>query len=123
MPDAHIMVVDDEIAAGEALARNLIELGWRISLCTSGDEAWQLFSRDPADVVITDLHMPGGGEHLVEQLRDYDPLLPIIIVTGRMEAAAKLAESLADDRCAILKKPAALTRLAELITEFLRPPT
>ena len=123
MTDAHIMVVDDEKAAGEVMARNLGELGWRVSLCDGGDQAWKLFTDDPADVVITDLHMPGGGEQLVERLRDYDPLLPIIIVTGQMEAAEKLADILADDRCAILKKPAALNRLAELITEFLQPPS
>jgi two-component system, cell cycle sensor histidine kinase and response regulator CckA len=122
--DAHIMVVDDEMTAGETLARNLGELGWRVSVCSSGNEAWRCFTDDPADVVITDLRMPGGdGEKLVEKLRDYDPLLPIIIVTGQMAAAERLAETWADDRCAVLKKPAALNRLGELIAGFLQPPT
>lgn len=121
--DAHIMVVEDDTTAGETLARYLRELDYRVSVCTSGSEAWQCFRHDPADVVITDLRMPsGGGEQLVEQLRDYDPLLPIVIVTGHLGATERLSDNLQDDRCAVLKKPLALGRLGELIAGFLRPP-
>ncbi len=121
--DAHIMVVEDDTTAGETLARYLRELGYRVSICTSGSQAWQRFMQDPADVVITDLRMPsGGGEQLVEQLRDYDPLLPIVIVTGHLGATERLSDNLQDDRCAVLKKPLALGRLGELIAGFIRPP-
>ena len=121
--DAHIMVVEDDTTAGETLARYLRELGYRISVCTSGSQAWTCFRDDPADVVITDLRMPsGGGEQLVEQLREYDPLLPVIIVTGHLGATERLSDNLQDDRCAVLKKPVALGRLGELIASFLRPP-
>lgn len=121
--DAHILVVDDEAAAAQALARHLRELGYRVSIAGTGLEAWSLFSEDPADVVITDLRMPAGnGEQLVERLRDYDPLLPIIIVTGHLGATERVSANLEDDRCAVLKKPVALTRLGELVAEFLKPP-
>ncbi|MBX9633898.1 MAG: GAF domain-containing protein, partial [Magnetospirillum sp.] len=93
--DSHIMVVEDEQTAGETLGRYLNELGYRVSVCTNGNEAWRLFSADPADVVITDLRMPaGGGEQLVEKLRDFDPLMPIVIVTGHLGATERLAENL-----------------------------
>jgi len=121
--EAHIMVVDDEQAAGEALGRTLRELGYRVSVCTSGSEAWRQFQADPADVVITDLRMPaGGGEQLVEQLRDFDPLLPIVIVTGHLGATERLSDNLQDDRCAVMKKPVALGKLGTIIASFLRPP-
>lgn len=121
--DAHILVVDDEATAAQALARYLGELGYRVSVAGTGIEAWKLFSEDPADVVITDLRMPAGnGEQLVEKLRDYDPLLPIVIVTGHLGATERLAANLQDDRCAVLKKPVALGQLGDLVVEFLKPP-
>jgi len=121
--DAHILVVDDETTAAQTLARYLQEMGYRVSVAGTGIEAWKLFSEDPADVVITDLRMPAGnGEQLVEKLRDYDPLLPIIIVTGHLGATERVAANLEDDRCAVLKKPVALAQLGELVTVFLKPP-
>ncbi|MBI3445771.1 MAG: response regulator [Magnetospirillum sp.] len=121
--DSHILVVDDEITAAQALAHYLRELGYRVSVAGTGIEAWTLFSNDPADVVITDLRMPAGnGEQLVEKLRDFDPLLPIVIVTGHLGATERVAANLEDDRCAVLKKPVALAQLGELVTIFLKPP-
>lgn len=121
--DAHILVVDDEATAAQTLARYLTELGYRVSMAGTGIAAWKLFSEDPADVVITDLRMPAGnGEQLVEKLRDYDPLLPIVIVTGHLGATERVAANLEDDRCAVLKKPVALAQLGELVVEFLKPP-
>ena len=122
--DAHIMVVDDEQTAAETLCNFLRGMGYRATLCTSGSEAWERFATDPADVVITDLRMPaGGGEQLIEKLRDFDPLLPIVIVTGHLGATERLSDNLQDDRCAVLKKPVALGRLGELIATFLKPPS
>ncbi|MBF0324399.1 MAG: GAF domain-containing protein [Alphaproteobacteria bacterium] len=119
----HIMVVDDEKTAAATVGRYLEELGHRVTLCTSGSQAYETFMRDPADVVITDLRMPaGGGEQLVERLRDFDPLLPIIIVTGHLGATERLAENLQDDRCTVLKKPVALARLGDIVIDFLQPP-
>ena len=121
--DAHIMVVDDEQPAADALAHYLREVGYRVSVCPNGSEAWRQFQADPADVVITDLRMPsGGGEQLIEQLRDFDPLLPVVIVTGHLGATERLSDDLDDDRCAVMKKPVALGRLGEVIAGFLMPP-
>ncbi|CAA7613847.1 ATP-binding protein [Magnetospirillum sp. SS-4] len=121
--NAHVMVVDDEDAAAGALAHYLRALGCRVSIAGTGERAWELFRADPADVVITDLRMPaGGGEELMEKLRDFDPLLPIIIVTGHLGATERLAENFQDDRCAVLKKPVALNQLGEFVATFLQPP-
>ncbi|WP_254434883.1 ATP-binding protein [Magnetospirillum sp. UT-4] len=122
--EGHVMVVDDESAAAETLGRYLGELGYRVTLSANGADAYDTFMRDPADVVITDLRMPSGnGEQLVERLRDFDPLLPIVIVTGHLGATERLADSLQDDRCAVMKKPVALGKLGELVATFLQPPS
>jgi len=121
--NSHILVVDDEKAAADALAHYLTALGCRVSIAGTGQKAWDVFAADPADVVITDLRMPAGnGEQLVEKLRDFDPLLPIIIVTGHLGATERVADNLQDDRCAVLKKPVALGSLGDLVARFLLPP-
>ena len=121
--EGHVMVVEDELTAAETLGHFLRELGYRVTVCTSGNQAFETFMADPADVVITDLRMPaGGGEQLVEKLRDFDPLMPIVIVTGHLGATERLSENLQDDRCAVLKKPVPLGKLADIIATFLKPP-
>lgn len=121
--DSHIMIVEDDRTAADTLAHALEEMGCRVSVCSSGNQAWATFMTDPADVVITDLRMPaGGGEQLVEKLRGFDPLMPIVIVTGHLGATERLADHLQDDRCAVLKKPVPLGKLAEIIARFLKPP-
>lgn len=122
--DSHILVVEDNAAAAESLANALVAMGCRVSTCSSGTEAWQRFMSEPADVVITDLHMPaGGGEQLIARLRDYDPLLPIVVTTGHLGASEQLDDTLNDDRCVVLKKPLPLGQLAEIIATFLQPPS
>lgn len=77
---------------------------------------------DPADVVITDLRMPnGGGEQLIERLRDYDPLLPMIVVTGHLGATEQLGAD-QDERMIVLKKPVGLSSLGKAVDRLLPPP-
>ena len=47
------------------------------------DRAIQLFDHRRADLVICDIRMPGmSGIATIQQLRERDPKLPIIVVTG-----------------------------------------
>lgn len=115
----HLMVVEDEAEALQTMAGYLEQMGYRVSTATNGTDAFALFMKDPADVVVTDIRMPhGDGEELIERLRDYDPLLPIIIVTGHIGVTDQLiAED--DDRTILMKKPIGLRDLGKTIEELL----
>ncbi len=84
-------------------------------MVTAGNavEALDLHKARPADVVITDLLMPGmGGNELIQRLRQSDPDLPIVVVTGHTTFGDD-QEIVADGALAVLKKPILLRDLSE----------
>jgi serine/threonine-protein kinase len=87
-PPPRILLADDELANLVALADLLAEEfpGARIDTCGDAESALAAARRAPPDVVVTDLHMPGGGgEALTRDLRAAEPTrdIPIIVVTGQ----------------------------------------
>ncbi|HSB44762.1 MAG TPA: response regulator, partial [Nitrospira sp.] len=56
---AHILVVEDEVNIRSALVTMLEKLGHRVSGAGTAEEALALLEDSPADLVITDLRMPG----------------------------------------------------------------
>jgi two-component system response regulator HydG len=76
-----ILIVDDEPGVLFALAELLAERGHRVITASSGTEA--LAKLDEADVVITDLQMPGlDGLGLLGQIAARDTALPTILLTA-----------------------------------------
>lgn len=117
----HLLVVDDEPEAVEAMAAYLREYGYRVSTANNGLEAWDAYEADPAEVVVTDLRMPkGDGRELIGRLRRRDPLLPIIVVTGHMGSTESLGDDFDDELAVVMKKPVSLHALAETVDQFLQ---
>ena len=79
----HILCVDDEANILSALRRLLRPEGYRVSLAQSGAEGLALLERDPADVVVSDMRMPGmdGARFLAEVARRW-PRTVRILLTG-----------------------------------------
>ena len=83
LPPARILVVDDERLARANLARVLEREGHLLRQAASGEEALALLRDEPADLVITDLAMPGmDGMALLRAVRAEHPQTEIIMVTG-----------------------------------------
>jgi DNA-binding NtrC family response regulator len=79
---ARVLVVDDEPAVRFALEEALAAPALVISSAASAAEALPLAGE--ADVVVTDLVMPGeDGLALAAKLRELDPELPVILLTAR----------------------------------------
>jgi len=74
-----------------------------------------------ADLVVTDLEMPGmGGLGLLRWMREQELLMPTLLVTAAPEGEAfKAARALAD---AVLAKPFGLRQLRETARELLESP-
>lgn len=80
-----ILFVDDEEDLRLLTERMLIYLGYRVTSCSSGQEALAMVREDPAafDLVITDQSMPlMPGTELARQLLAIRPDLPILLCTG-----------------------------------------
>jgi serine/threonine-protein kinase len=82
--------VDDSIAGREVLAVQLRQAGYEVIGVGSAAEALAVLEREPIDLVLTDLVMPGmNGLELVERLRhSYSKLdLPVLMVTARSDSS------------------------------------
>ena len=80
---ATILVVDDERTLREIVSRALSKLGYRCLAAENGEQALDVASRTPPDLVVTDLKMPKmDGLAFIGKLRARSPDIPIIIMTG-----------------------------------------
>jgi PAS domain S-box-containing protein len=77
-----ILAVEDEPEVLDVIRAMLQAAGHTVVSAASGREALELFEREPVDVVITDLGMPGmTGLALAEELRQRRPV-PVVLLTG-----------------------------------------
>lgn len=112
----HILIVDDEPLAVTVIGDFLARKGHRTTVAHSGQQALERHARDPADLVITDIRMPGGDGHmLIANLRQIDETLPIIVVTGQIELGANGMEQ----DLPVLKKPVDLRVLVTMIDRMI----
>ena len=86
---ARLLVVDDDPTL-LTLARELLRAeGYAVELAASTDEALELLAREPVDLVLADLQMPGrGGDELYAEIRARWPaLVPrTLFITGDLES-------------------------------------
>ena len=118
---AHLILIEDDKALREILAMALTDEGHVVRQAKEGREALALFRREPADVVITDLIMPGQeGIETIVALRKERPKLPIIAISGGVEHSPVylgLAARLGAQRT--LAKPFKIEELLTAITEVM----
>lgn len=87
---ARILLVDDEEALLQSLARAARGCGYEIDTARDGAEAWERLGAGRYDLVVTDLVMPGvDGPELMERIEEAGLALRVMVITGfaTMEAA------------------------------------
>ncbi len=78
-----IMVVEDEESFSDALSFMLRKEGFAVSVATTGPDALAQFDREPADLVLLDLMLPGmSGTDVCRTIRAKSRV-PIIMVTAK----------------------------------------
>lgn len=81
-----ILWVDDEIEFLRAHILFLEEHGYEVARATNGDDAVAMVKASPYDLVLLDEQMPGkDGLTTLEEIKAYDPVLPIVMVTKSEE--------------------------------------
>ncbi len=89
---ARILVVDDEVNIRNALVTMLDKRGYRVEGVGTGEEALVSLDATEADVVVTDLKMPGmGGMEFLRRLKDAWAQTEVIVMTayGAVETAVE----------------------------------
>jgi CheY-like chemotaxis protein len=80
-----ILVVDDDSVDRDLARRCLPEVDdLEVIFAADGREALEAVERDPPDLIVTDLRMPGlTGLELVEKLAEERPSIPVILMTSQ----------------------------------------
>jgi signal transduction histidine kinase/DNA-binding response OmpR family regulator len=87
-----ILIVDDEERMVDSLAGLLSHAGHTVKGAASAHEAVEWLAREPFDLVITDLRLPGpSGLDVLRHARSQDPDRPVIIMTAYASLEAAVA--------------------------------
>jgi signal transduction histidine kinase len=119
MSTASILVIDDEVGMREGCRRALTPQGYRVTVAEHGAEGLQKLRQQPFDLVLLDAMMPGmSGLELLEHLREHDPDLIIVMITGyaTVDLAARAVKQGAFD---FLPKPFTSDELLTSVTRGL----
>jgi two-component system response regulator MprA len=79
-----VLVVDDDSASGDIVARLLAREGYAPIVARSGVECLRIVHARPVDLILLDVMMPGmDGLQVAAALRAERSSIPIILVTAR----------------------------------------
>ena len=117
-----ILVAEDDHDIAELISHYIQKSGWEVHLVSAGDEALAYARRNPVDLVILDVMMPGmSGLEVCRALRadQTTAAVPIIVVTARGEETDRIVglELGADD---YLGKPFSPNELIARIRALMR---
>ncbi|WP_315987067.1 response regulator transcription factor [Actinomadura sp. HBU206391] len=114
-----ILVVDDDPTVAEVVARYLLRDGHQVECVADGAEALRLALRNPPDLVVLDLMLPGmSGLEVCRRLRESSPV-PVVMLTALGQETDRLIglETGADD---YVTKPFSPRELALRVRSVLR---
>jgi len=98
------LVVDDEPLVRRLVSSILRHTGWSVIEAPDGPTALSV-APEALDLLVTDLEMPEiSGLDLAERLRERDVRLPVVMVSGHVDAGDLLAR-LRGPRAAFVGKP------------------
>jgi PAS domain S-box-containing protein len=123
VPEARLLLVDDDLLARRTLAAELRDRGYAVVEAEGGLAALKLLDgRERVDLLVTDLSMPGmDGAVLIYEAQKRRPGLPAVLVTGYAGDGATLAVGgvAPDATFTLLRKPVSATELGDLVAALL----
>ena len=105
MPQAHVLLVEDEDFIRLIVVETLVEAGFKVTQACNGETALALLQESSGfDLLLTDIHMPGrfSGIDIALRMRALWPETPVVFVTGRPDVLHVFGPPGPRDRC-ILK--------------------
>jgi PAS domain S-box-containing protein len=114
-----LVVEDEEVVRG--LVRQVLEgQGYVVLVAQDGQDAIELAARNTIDVLLTDLTMPNvGGRELAERLRETQPGLKVVYMSGYVEDGLT---GVLPPATSFLGKPFTFSELTETVRHVLTSP-
>lgn len=118
----NILIVDDNPAQCDVLSQLVKEIGHQPYTAVNGEMALQMFQDRRIDLVITDIQMPQmDGMALLEKIRQSDPDVRVIVLTG-YPSSETILRTIENDGYTYLVKPVKLNSMAALIEKAFSDP-
>ena len=78
-----VLLVDDEVEFVSALSERLLLRNYNVRTANNALEALALIYKEPPDVVILDLRIPGmDGIEILKTIKKFDATIEVIMLTG-----------------------------------------
>jgi UDP-3-O-[3-hydroxymyristoyl] N-acetylglucosamine deacetylase len=119
LPKERILIVDDEKNIVSSLTGILSDEGYEVSITDDGVEALEIIQKDPPDLVLLDIWLPGmDGIEVLKTLKTYNPGVKVLIMSGHgtIDTAVKATKLGAQD---FIEKPFSLDRITECVKNAL----
>lgn len=115
-----VLVVDDEEPVRRFVERVLQQGNYQTMLAADGAEAVKIAAEhEPFDILVTDLMMPQmTGDELARRLRQNEPTLKVLYLTGFSDSLFKEKATLWQDE-AYLDKPCSVAGLLQAVSLLL----
>jgi CheY-like chemotaxis protein/anti-anti-sigma regulatory factor len=116
-----ILIIDDEAMMRDVTGEFAQQMGFQVLTAASGEDGVELFRRNGARIllVILDLQMPAmSGEETLTRLREIDPEVKVIVVTGCGDAE-RVAYIQSGLGVQVMCKPFMLEDLEEVLSKTL----
>ena len=117
-----VLVIEDDLTVGQFVKRGLEEQLWQVDVETDGDAGEQRALREPYDLVILDMRLPGRpGLDVLRNLRARGFEQPVLVLTAQDAVDAKVTtlRAGADD---YVTKPFAFEELLARVEALARRP-
>lgn len=116
----HALIVEDDAAIAEFIARGLREAGWAADIAANGNDGLSAALEQSPDVAIVDVMLPGrDGLSLIEELRKRGRTTPVLILSAKrtVDDRVRGLQSGGDD---YLTKPFAFAELLARVQALVR---
>ena len=121
---ARVLVIDDDEEIRTLVKHMLVGEGHQVEEAVDGAEGLRLFGKDPPDLVLTDINMPGlDGHEVITAIRVLHAEIPIIAVSGggAIEQDELLLKAFALGAVEVIMKPFEFRQLVGAVERALGP--
>jgi len=115
-----VLLVDDNASVLRFLASAFSSHGCQVTTASTAEQALELLSDDPYDLVVSDIKMPGlSGLDLLRAVKGKQPGTPVVLITG-VPSVNSAVFGLRHGAYDYLPKPFSVTEVKELIRRLRR---
>ena len=115
MPIRSCVVADDEVLNRDLLTEIMAKLGVACRTAKDGVQALKLLEAEPADLLLTDIRMPGmGGLKLLLKAKEKWPDMPVVMMTA-FASVESAVESMRQGAYDYLMKPFGVEQVEALL--------